>query len=58
MIIFTPMNTAFYKLIEESTAHRLNREFIRDYVIQNPEKTQFSIVITLNENNKIHFKAC
>lgn len=58
MIIFTPMNTAFYKLIEESTAHRLNREFIRDYVIQNPEKLEFLMEIALNEKDKIHFKAC
>jgi len=35
------MNLAFYKRIEESTAHRLNREFIRDYVLQNPEKLQY-----------------
>ena len=58
MIIFTPMNTAFYKLIEESTAHRLNREFIRDYVIQNPKKLEFLMKIALNEKDKIHFKAC
>ena len=41
MIIFTPMNTAFYKLIEESTAHRLNREFIRDYVIEIQKNQNF-----------------
>lgn len=58
MIIFTPMNTAFYKLIEESTAHRLNREFIRDYVIQNPDKLQFLMEIAQNEKDKIHVKAC
>ena len=58
MIIFTPMDKAFYKLIEESTAHRLNREFIRDYVFQNPDKLQFLMQIGLNENDKIHFKAC
>ncbi len=52
------MNLAFYKLIEESTAHRLNREFIRDYVLQNPEKLQFLIEIALNEKDKIHIKAC
>ena len=58
MIIFTSMNRDFYRLIEESTAHRLNREFIRDYVIQNPEKLKFLIEIGLNENDKIHVKAC
>lgn len=58
MIIFTPMNEAFYQLVEKSTAHRLNREFIRDYVIQNPDKLQFLMEIGLNENDKIHFKAC
>ena len=58
MIIFTPMNEAFYQLVEKSTAHRLNREFIRDYVFQNSEKLQFLIEIGLNENDKIHFKAC
>ena len=58
MIIFTPMNKAFYKLVEESTAHRLNREFIRDYVIQNPDKLEFLMEIALDENDKIHFKAC
>lgn len=58
MIIFTPMNKAFYQLVEESTAHRLNREFIRDYVIQNPEKLPFLMEIALNENDKIHVKAC
>ena len=52
------MNLAFYKIIEESTAHRLNREFIRDYVLQNPEKLQFLIEIALNEKDKIHIKAC
>jgi hypothetical protein len=52
------MNLAFYKLVEESTAHRLNREFIRDYVIQNPEKLKFLMEIALNENDKIHVKAC
>ena len=58
MIIFTTMNNAFYKLIEESTAHRLNREFIRDYVIQNPDKLKFLMEIGLNENDKTHVKAC
>ena len=58
MIIFTAMNKAFYKLVEESTAHRLNREFIRDYVIQNPDKLQFLMEIALDENDKIHHKAC
>lgn len=58
MIIFTPMNNAFYKLLEESTAHRISREFIRDYVIQNPEKLEFLMEIALNEKDKIHFKAC
>ena len=58
MIIFTPMNKAFYKLVEESTAHRLNREFIRDYVIQNPDKLEFLMEIALDENDKIHHKAC
>ena len=58
MIIFTPMNLAFYKLIEESTAHRLNREFIRDYVIQNPDKLKFLMEIARNEKDKIHVKAC
>ena len=58
MIIFTTMNNAFYKLIEESTAHRLNREFIRDYVIQNPDKLKLLMEIGLNENDKIHIKAC
>ena len=58
MIIFTLMNTAFYKLIEESTAHRLNREFIRDYVFQNPDKLQYLMQIGYNENDKIHVKAC
>ena len=52
------MNLAFYKLVEESTAHRLNREFIRDYVIQNPEKLKFLMEIALDENDKIHHKAC
>jgi hypothetical protein len=52
------MNLAFYKRIEESTAHRLNREFIRDYILQNPEKLQFLIEIALNEKDKIHIKAC
>jgi hypothetical protein len=58
MIIFTPMNLAFYKLVEESTAHRLNREFIRDYVFQNPEKLKFLIEIAFSEKDKIHVKAC
>ena len=58
MIIFTAMNKAFYQLVEKSTAHRLNREFIRDYVIQNPEKLKFLIEIAQNENDKIHVKAC
>ena len=52
------MNLAFYKLIEESTAHRLNREFIRDYVLHNPEKLQYLMEIGLNEKDKIHIKAC
>ena len=52
------MNLAFYKLIEESTAHRLNREFIRDYVLQNPEKLQYLIEIAMHEKDKIHIKAC
>lgn len=58
MINFTAMNEAFYQLVEESTAHRLNREFIRDYVFQNPEKLPFLMEIALNENDKIHVKAC
>lgn len=52
------MDKAFYKLIEESTAHRLNREFIRDYIFQNPDKLRFLMQIGLNEKDKIHFKAC
>ncbi len=52
------MDNAFYKLLEDSTAHRLNREFIRDYVIQNPDKLNYLMQIGLNVNNKIHFKAC
>ena len=52
------MYQSFYKLIENSTAHRLNREFIRDYVIQNPDKLHFLMAIALNENDKIHIKAC
>lgn len=52
------MDQSFYKLIEDSTAHRLNREFIRDYVFQNPDKLQFLMAIALNENDKIHVKAC
>ena len=52
------MDQSFYKLIEDSTAHRLNREFIRDYVFQNPNKLQFLMEIALNENDKIHVKAC
>ena len=52
------MNKAFYQLLEESTAHRLNREFIRDYVFQNPKKLKFLMEIALNENDKIHVKAC
>lgn len=52
------MNLAFYKLIEESTAHRLNREFIRDYVLQNSENLEFLIEIALHEKDKIHSKAC
>lgn len=55
---FYNMNKAFYQLIEASTAHRLNREFIRDYVFQNPEKLPFLMEIALNENDKIHIKAC
>jgi hypothetical protein len=58
MIIFTPMNTAFYKLIEESTAHRISREYIRDHVIQNPEKIPFLMEIALNVKDKNHIKAC
>lgn len=58
MIIFTAMDKAFYQLIEKSTAHRLNREFIRDYIFQNSEKLQDLMQIALNENDKIHIKAC
>ena len=52
------MNQAFYKLLLESTAHRISRDFIRDYVLQNSEKLQFLIEIALNEKDKIHSKAC
>ena len=52
------MNLAFYKLLEESTAHRISREYIRDYVFQNPEKLQYLMEIGLNEKDKIHIKAC
>jgi hypothetical protein len=52
------MNLAFYKRIEESTAHRASREFIRDYVLQNPEKLKYLIELALNEKDRIHFKAC
>ena len=52
------MDKSFYKLIKESTAHRLNREFIRDYVFQNPDKLQYLMQIGYNENDKIHVKAC
>ena len=58
MIIFTSMDQAFYKLLSESTAHRISREFIRDYVFQNPEKLQYLMEIGLNEKDKIHIKAC
>jgi hypothetical protein len=52
------MDQAFYKLLSESTAHRISREFIRDYVFQNPEKLQYLMEIGLNEKDKIHIKAC
>ena len=52
------MNLAFYKLLEESTAHRISREYIHDYVFQNPEKLKFLIEIALNEKDNIHSKAC
>lgn len=55
---FYCMDKSFYKLIEESTAHRLNREFIRDYVIQNPDKLKHLMEIGLNEKDKTHVKAC
>lgn len=55
---FYNMNKAFYQLIEASTAHRLNREFIRDYIFQNSEKLKDLMQIALNENDKIHIKAC
>ena len=58
MIIFTSMDQAFYKIISESTAHRLNRVFIRDYVLQHPEKLEDLIKIGLQEKDKIHIKAC
>ena len=48
------MDQAFYKLLSESTAHRISREFIRDYVFQNPEKLQYLMEIGLNEKDKIH----
>jgi hypothetical protein len=52
------MDLAFYKIISDSTAHRINREFIRDYVFQHPEKLKDLIEIGLNEKDKIHVKAC
>ena len=52
------MDQAFYKLLSESTAHRISREFIRDYVFENPEKLQYLMEIGLNEKDKIHIKAC
>lgn len=52
------MDQAFYKLLSESTAHRISREFIRDYVVQHPEKLQYLLEIVLNEKDKIHNKAC
>jgi hypothetical protein len=52
------MDKAFYKRIEQSSAHKLNRESIKDYVIQNPEKLKYLIEIGLRENDKIHHKAC
>ena len=52
------MDQAFYKLLSESTAHRISREFIRDYVVQHPEKLQYLMEIGLNEKDKIHIKAC
>lgn len=52
------MDQAFYKLLEQSTAHRLNREIIRDYIFQNKDKLHHLMEIGLNENDKIHFKAC
>lgn len=51
------MDKAFYTIVEKSTAHRLSREFIRDYVFQNPEKLTPLMEIGLNENDKIHIKA-
>ncbi|MEY4834819.1 MAG: hypothetical protein RI980_934 [Bacteroidota bacterium] len=58
MIIFTSMDQAFFKLLSESTAHRISREFIRDSVFQNPEKLQYLMEIGLNEKDNIHSKAC
>lgn len=52
------MDQAFYKLLSERTAHRISREFIRDYVFQHPEKLQYLMEIGLNEKDKIHIKAC
>ncbi|WP_396180815.1 hypothetical protein [Flavobacterium sp.] len=58
MIIFTSMDQAFYKLLSESTAHRISREFIRDFILQHPEKLSELIKISWNEKDKIHIKAC
>ena len=53
------MDKAFYNLIEKSTAHRLNREFIRDYIFQNTDKLKFLMQNWLKRKrqNSI-FKAC
>ena len=58
MIIFTSMDQAFYKLLSESTAHRKSREFIRDYILEHPEKLSELAKISWNEKYKIHVKAC
>lgn len=51
------MNTEFYQVIANGTAHRISRDASRDLVLAHPEYLVDLIAIACNPKDKHHYKA-
>ena len=52
------MNETLYKYVQESTAHRPSRDFIANFIFENPQLLPDLMEILLDIKDKNHHKAC
>ena len=52
------MNTALYKIIENSTAHKASREAVSGLILNNPLWFPDLLALAFNTSDKNHYKAC